>query len=216
MIIQFYKRIKSKYIKPLFFSGSEKYWINRYQSGGNSGAGSYGKFAQFKAEIINDFLQKHEVKNVIEFGCGDGNQLKLINYPEYLGLDVSPVCIKICKKNFEHKDSFKFKHLDEYKNEKADLTLSLDVLFHLVEDNVFESYLENLFKASEKYVIIYSSNDYLTEHKTEIHVKHRKFTNWIENNISSFRLIKHIPNIYPFKGIVNEGSPADFFIYKKN
>ncbi len=65
------------------FPGSDKYWEQRYAVGGNSGVGSYGKFANFKAEVINKFVREHKIKSVIEFGCGDGNQLKLANYPSY-------------------------------------------------------------------------------------------------------------------------------------
>ena len=38
------------------FAGSAAYWEERYRRGGNSGAGSYGKLAEFKAEVINDFV----------------------------------------------------------------------------------------------------------------------------------------------------------------
>lgn len=37
---------------------SKNYWENRYKSGGNSGAGSYSNLAEFKAEIINEFVAK--------------------------------------------------------------------------------------------------------------------------------------------------------------
>lgn len=40
----------------------------------------------------------------------------------------------------------------------ADLSLSLDVIYHLVEDEVFETYINTLFKSARRYVIIYSSN----------------------------------------------------------
>src|SRR5215207_6091130 len=59
------------------FHGSEDYWITRYATGGNSGAGSYNKLAEYKAEVLNDFVKRHNVESVIEYGCGDGNQLKL-------------------------------------------------------------------------------------------------------------------------------------------
>lgn len=35
------------------FPSSKEYWEQRYAGGGTSGAGSYGKLAEFKAEIIN-------------------------------------------------------------------------------------------------------------------------------------------------------------------
>ena len=51
---------------PLTFTGSESYWESRYASGGNSGVGSYKKFAAFKAEVINDFVRENEIRSVID------------------------------------------------------------------------------------------------------------------------------------------------------
>lgn len=39
--------------------------------GNNSGAGSYGRLADFKAEIINQFVTENDVREVVEWGCGD-------------------------------------------------------------------------------------------------------------------------------------------------
>ena len=88
-----------KFVFPILnsrFKGSKEYWKTRYVKGGNSGQGSYGKEAQFKAKFINNFLKKNKVTRTIEFGCGDGNQLGKINYKSYIGLDVSPKAIEIC------------------------------------------------------------------------------------------------------------------------
>ena len=77
------------------FTSSEKYWVNRYNGGGNSGEGSYGQLAEFKAEIINEFVRRNVITSVIELGCGDGNQLKLAEYPLYIGFDVSLKALSI-------------------------------------------------------------------------------------------------------------------------
>src|SRR5689334_14993422 len=80
--------------------GSASYWADRYQAGGNSGVGSYGVLADFKAATLNDFVAANNVGSVIEFGCGDGNQLSLANYPRYLGLDVAKGAIELCRTRF--------------------------------------------------------------------------------------------------------------------
>src|SRR5690348_11631317 len=59
------------------FAGSSIYWEQRYLAGGTSGAGSFGRLAQFKAETINAFASRANIQTVIEFGCGDGRQLRL-------------------------------------------------------------------------------------------------------------------------------------------
>ena len=68
--------------KPKQFD-SKKYWEKRYLKGGDSGDGSYGKLAEFKAKVINRFVKENEIKTIIEWGCGDGNQLTYMNYPNY-------------------------------------------------------------------------------------------------------------------------------------
>ena len=38
------------------FEGSAGYWEERYAAGGDSGRGSYGKDAAFKADVLNRFV----------------------------------------------------------------------------------------------------------------------------------------------------------------
>jgi len=197
----------------IFNSG--KYWEGRYAAGGNSGAGSYNRLAEFKAEILNDFVKKHSINSVIEFGCGDGNQLSLAQYPKYLGFDVSQTAINICKNKYFDDKTKEFRLLDAFSGEKAELTLSLDVIYHLIEDRVFENYMETLFGASTKFVIIYASNK--TSSQLTYHVKHRKFTDWVEFNKKDWNLLKFIPNKYPAQddnGNDPSTSFADFYIFE--
>ncbi|CAG0965319.1 hypothetical protein ANRL3_01146 [Anaerolineae bacterium] len=212
---QLYWKIVRNQTKPKPFQGSDKYWEERYASGGNSGVGSYDKFAEFKAEIINSFVTIHNVTSVIEFGCGDGNQLELANYQRYLGLDVSETVISLCKQKFAFDATKTFKMMQEYEGEIAELSLSLDVIYHLVENEVFEKYMRALFRASSRYVIIYSSNSDNNKGYKGTHVRHRNFTKWIENNIFDWKIKQHIPNKYPYNGDYMTGSFADFYIYEK-
>jgi hypothetical protein len=198
--------------KPKMFPGSEEYWIQLYNSGENSGPGSYGKLAEFKAEIINNFVEKNNVSTIIEYGCGDGNQLKLAKYPSYIGYDVSPKALALCQNIFQNDKTKSFKLMKEYSGETAQLTLSLDVVYHLIEDDIFYSYMERLFNSSERYVIIYSTN-YHKEYKKSF-VKHRQFSQWIETNKPNWKLAHYLPNRYPNNRDVKEGSNACFYIYE--
>ena len=99
-----------------------------------------------------------------------------------------------------------------------DLALSLDVIYHLVEDDVYENYMAQLFQASQRFVIIYSSNSDSVTTPTHVHhVRHREFTRWVaEERPDSWRLIKRIPNRYPF----DESDPqntsfSDFYIFER-
>ena len=180
------------------------------------GSGSYGKLAEFKAEVLNKTVKKHDIENVIELGCGDGNQLRLAEYKEYQGFDVSRKAVQICRKIFKNDSSKKFYKYEllEKRGFQADLVLSLDVIFHLIEDSVYEGYMKNLFNLLNKYVIIYSSNYDL---QTDVHVKSRKFTNWINENVKDeFEQIAYIKNRYPFEiENPNDTSFSDFYIFKR-
>ncbi len=201
-------------IRP--FPGSETFWEKRYAARGNSGIGSYNKFAEFKAETLNTYVDEKNIKSVIEFGCGDGNQLMYANYPQYIGFDVSQTAVEICGEKFAEDKAKSFRSLGSYAGETADLALSLDVIYHLVEDRVFEEHLRSLFKAATHSVIIYSSNsDENDGYENTHHVKHRNFTRWVEANIKGWSLDYKIPNKYPSRGDDTQGSFADFYIYTR-
>jgi hypothetical protein len=206
---------ESKKTRPKRFSSSISYWEERYSTGGNSGVGSYGKLAEFKATILNEFVAGHDLGSVIEFGCGDGNQLTLSKYPTYLGFDVSETAVAKCKKLFAGDATKRFHLLADYNGEKAALTLSLDVIFHLIEDDVFANHMRTLFESSDQYVIIYASDSDECDAHQAAHVRHRQFTTWIQQNIPQWKLIEHIPNKYPSQGDYAQGSFADFFVYAK-
>lgn len=197
------------------FPGSAAYWEKRYRAGGNSGVGSYGFFAEFKAEVLNGFVASKKIQRVIEFGCGDGNQLTLARYPDYLGFDVSGTAISQCKKCFASDRAKAFRLVQDYRGDQADLTLSLDVLYHLVEDRVFEQYVRQLFEASTRFVIIYASDTDENPADQVEHVRHREFTHWIQQHLPHWKLVEHVPNRYPYQGDYHKGSFADFFIYEK-
>lgn len=196
---------------------SKEYWEERYKSGGNSGAGSYGRLAEYKAEFINDFTEKHNIDSVVEFGCGDGNQLSLFKCKYYMGYDVSPTIILKCIERFSDDPSKCFMLFENYQNETYDLSLSLDVIFHLVEDVVFEDYMQKLFNSSKKFVIIYSSNGEIRG-DLAAHLKDRRFTDWIETNREDFAFIRKAENPYKYHDSLDDAintSMSDFYIYKR-
>jgi hypothetical protein len=201
-------------LKP--FQNSKQYWIDRYEAGKNSGCGSYNQLAEFKAEVINNFIKKYYIRSIIEYGCGDGNQLKLADYPSYVGFDVSPRAISLCKQMFFQDKTKIFKLVDEYQGEKAQLSLSLDVIYHLIEDDVFNNYMERLFDSSTGFVIIYSSNTNVQYNVFAEHIKHRMFSTWIEQQRPLWKLFQYIPNSYPFSGDNTKGSFSDFYIYSRD
>lgn len=207
-------RIYSFYL-ALGFKGSARYWDERYGKGMTSGYGSYNELAVFKAAFINDFVASHGVDTVIEFGCGDGNQLSLASYPNYIGVEVSANALRICGEKFREDDSKRFVSSTEYAGETAELALSLDVIYHLVEDEVYQKYMDRLFHASTRFVIIFSSDYDGDKELRAPHVRHRRFSDWIAANGKAWRLLATRKNPHPHVGVINEGSLADFYVYEK-
>ena len=197
---------------------SADYWESRYQRGRRSGSGSRGILAEFKAEILNAFVTEHGVASVVELGCGDGEQLGLASYPSYVGLDVSATVLGRCEERFAGDAAKSFRHYDcspsraDRPLPRGDLALSLDVIYHLVEDDVFETYMHDLFGCAERFVIIYSSNE--DKPGRARHVRHRRFTDWIDRQRPEWRLVRHVANRFPERADAEgPASPSDFFIY---
>jgi len=202
-------QILNKYFN-IRYPASEMYWEKRYLKNGTSGNGSYGNIALYKAGIINKFVAENNIRKIIEFGCGDGNQLKQFEFPLYIGFDVSVTAIEKCISIFKGDNSksfFIYNHkafVDNIGLFKAELVISLDVIYHLLTDEEYENYMYLLFSSSLRFVIIYAWD---VEGKQKLHVRHRKFTEWIKKNLNSWQLINQIKN--------EDGPTCDFFIYEK-
>lgn len=171
------------------FPGSKKFWEARYAAGGDSGSGSRGDTAAFKASVVNQFVVERGVASVVEFGCGDGSQLSLLKVPSYLGVDVSSTVLAKCREMFSGDGARAFANESEYeeiraKFGRADVALSLDVIFHLTEDDVFESYMRRLFDAAAYYVLTYSPD--ANKASEWVHIKYRKYSTWVQENISGW------------------------------
>ena len=210
------------YLRQLYrhvhFNGSSDFWERAYAKGGNSGFGSYGKLAEFKAEILNDFVQRYGIQTVAELGCGDGSQVALAKYPYYIGLDVSRHAVKKCRQRFADDDTRQFEVYQPYVDTelpRAELALSLDVIFHLVEDEVFDQYMHDLFTIAEQWVIIYASDTDENPYFRNPQLRHRCFSGWIKAHAPEWSLIQHIPNRYPRMMYGSDGSYSDFYIYQR-
>jgi SAM-dependent methyltransferase len=202
--------------RSLAFPGSASFWESEYRNGRTSGPGSYGRLAEFKADILNEFVRTKDIRTVIEFGCGDGAQLQRAAYPEYVGVDVAPTSIARCSALFAQDATKHFYLADSFPKESGtfDLALSLDVVYHLVEDSIFDAYMLRLFSVANRYVIIYSS-DY-DAHTQGAHVRHRKFTGWIAKNAREWRKVGFVANRFPFDAErPDETSHADFYFFAR-
>jgi hypothetical protein len=196
---------------------SREYWERRYSKSGNSGAGSYSRLREFKAEVVNGFVKKKNVRSVVDFGVGDGSQLSSFQFSSYVGVDVSRTAIHKLRATYGNDSSKQFYTLGEYAGQQGELALSLDVIYHLVEDDVFNEYMDRLFNAGKRYVLSYSSNAD-DKRGDDVLVRHRTVTRWISRNRKDWSCIAFIKNKYPHDekdSNPNDSSFADFYIYER-
>lgn len=191
------------------------YWEERYKQRQGSGLGSYGLLAESKAEIVNRFISEHDVDMVVEYGCGDGNNLRYMNYPAYVGLDVAPSAVELCRSMFEKDTSKTFLlydplHLQEGTLPLGTLVVCLDVLYHIIPDEDYLATLRDIFSSAKRYVILYTSIDAFRRepYQQGSHVRHRDI-------LSSLRLFPEfeIENIIEQK--YPEISSAQFVVLRR-
>lgn len=194
-----------------WFRSSGVHWQRHYKRGGDLGPGSYGESATYKADLINKVIRERGIYSIIEFGCGDGNQLSYLEVDQYIGLDISKVAIQRCiashggsaKRSFIWYDPNYFH--DPLHIVGADCAMSLDVIFHLIEDDVFDQYLRTLFNCGRRFVIIYGL-DVDEAQSAHVSVRFRKFSKYIATRFPEFRVSLHVPRLGKF---------GDFYLYER-
>lgn len=200
------------------FRNSDQYWKERYQRGGNSGEGSYGPLARYKASFINDFCRQHQIGSAVEFGCGDGNQAAMLEIPAYTGVDISQQCIDWARANLA-RPGWRFETVGEYavaEHDPAELGLSLDVIYHLVEDATYHAYLRNLSAAASRFVLIYTSDLDYFDPKVP-HVRHRPLIADMARLHPDWAFVRTERNPYAMRHDEEReyGSFADFHLFEK-
>jgi hypothetical protein len=126
---------------------------------------------------------------------------------------VSRAAIGLCKRRFFSDATKSFflydgaSFVDRAGLFTADLAISLDVVYHLVEDQVFEMYMTHLFDSGDRYVVVYATN--VVMGGTAPHVRHRCFSSWVDDNCPQWQLTQMTRGSNPGPG------RADFFVYKR-
>jgi SAM-dependent methyltransferase len=150
------------------------YWEARYAAAGTSGAGSAGDAAKAKAAYVNDLIHAEQVESVVDWGCGDGQQLDLLDLPAYLGVDISPSAIGKCLARHPGRAFLVWPGDQPEVAVRADLAMSLDVIFHLVDDDDFAAYWGRLFASAARLVLVHGTDFDGTS--AARHVRHRRHT----------------------------------------
>ncbi len=192
------------------YPGTQLYWERRYQKGGRSGAGSVGEVARFKAIFLNKMVSDHLVSTVVELGCGDGDQLALAQYPSYTGLDIAPTAVAICAARFKNDTTktFAVYQPDTFEpgRYRAEMAISLEVIFHLTEAVVYQAYMEHLFALSTRWVVIFASN---IPDRTGGLYPHFRTREWLPDVPEGWILRQQ--EVCPFQTMI----PSSFFVFEK-
>lgn len=123
------------------FTNIYKYgsWGKNKDGEGTSGFGSVVEHVQPYIELIQSFIEEKKIKSVVDFGCGDWELSRHINWHGaiYIGIDIVKHVIEKNQKLYANHTTF-FIHDDglDLSLPKADLLICKDVLQHLSNDDV--------------------------------------------------------------------------------
>lgn len=156
------------------------YWETRYREGGGSGKGSRGRQANRKAAYVNRLIRQRNVRSLVDWGCGDGRVARNLHVASYTGIEVSQSALDLCRSvaDAPGRSWVLYDGKTPPAVGRADLALSLDVIFHLTDDEMYHRYLDLLF-GSAPLVCIHSSN---RDEAGREHVLHRKFSLDVPSN----------------------------------
>ena len=109
-------------------------WAKDAQGKGTSGYGSTMEFTRLYRVFLQDFLAAHQVRSVVDAGCGDWEFSQAIDWNgiSYLGVDIVASVITANQRRFSA-PNVRFAVADIVRDElpPADLLLVKDVLQHL-------------------------------------------------------------------------------------
>lgn len=158
-------------------------WDERYKGGGFSGKGSRGEEAQWKLDLIFEWLTKTGASSIIDFGCGDGHLAFRIleRFPliRYIGLDISATVIEANKlqalqKGLANRATFKtFDISTPWQGEPADCAICMDVLFHIKQLTSFQQVEQNIHNAAGKVALYSNLNETARDEAKAAHVFYR-------------------------------------------
>ena len=169
-----------------------KFFVNHYRQIDKeslSGPGSTIKNTSEVRELIQTFLNKNNIKSILDLGCGDWNWFNLLNLDDasYLGWDADSDMINSNQINYGNTNvNFDAKDIVLEPYPQSDLIICRDVLFHMPIDMAL--HILNKIKKSCKYLISTSFRE--IDINVGIGDKNWGYYN-INLNIDPFNLSKH-------------------------
>jgi len=155
-----YPEVQERFEKELSDSEvfTDIYRNELWGKGAGSGGGSSIEITEGYRQFLQDFLKENKVKTVVDFGSGDWQFSKLINWSgiKYLGIDCVEAVVKKCTKQ-HGKKNIKFLYADslnELKETKYDLLLLKDVIIHWPNEKISSFFKEMKEKEQFSYILV--------------------------------------------------------------
>jgi hypothetical protein len=164
---------------------SREYWDRRWRYGPPC-PGSNGAEAVAKAEWVNAVVRDLDVKTMVDGGCGDGSQALMFDVPVYLGVEVAESAYRFAARRLRAcpNRAVVLAAPGTQLSVRADLSASLDVVFHLVDEYEYEEWLGNVFGSGRRFVAVHGTN---YESEPEAHMRHHAI---VDDAPREFRLIE--------------------------
>lgn len=177
----------------------------RAKSTSISGVGRW-EYALIK-DIIK-YLNKNDIKNILEIGCGRGNKTVILadyfKNSKITGIDFSSSGIEVANDNYKNYSNLEFVNaeLNDFISNKSkikqfDMTVTFEVLEH-IED--WKSLLNDIIRATNKYVLISAPTGRMREFEKNIghfrNFKKGEIEEFMINN--GFKIVKTFYAGFPF------------------
>ena len=102
--------------------------------GCGSGIGSLEPYTRKYRKILQDILEKRNIRSVLDIGCGDWQLGSLIDWPEYTGIDIVSSVVNNLKKKYPY--NFICGNALKMILPQADLLILKDVMQHWLPSEI--------------------------------------------------------------------------------
>jgi SAM-dependent methyltransferase len=108
---------------------------------GGSGQGSFPIHTRGYVRFLEQFIRRHKVESILDFGCGDWQFSRGVDWQgaRYIGVDIVPSVIEKNKAAFQRDGvTFELYSGDPSELPEADLLIAKDVLQHWSNDTIIK------------------------------------------------------------------------------
>jgi hypothetical protein len=147
-------------------SKSFNFWDDHYARGGTSGDGSVGEHREWKWSVVKQYTV--QVDDVVDVACGDLSFWAGRDCMRYTGIDISSTIIERNRK-IHPRWQFILANAADPQQAKGRIVFCFDLLFHIMDDNIYTGILQNLTQYSAEWIFIFTwKKNHLTYWKTRV------------------------------------------------